>query len=80
MLNSSDDIFEKFDNLSLGYNEEFATIEVYENDQLLFSVFESNPDNASWEYIEEHYVDVFKAINEVNIGRMGNSNNIEIEM
>lgn len=76
----SDDIYSEFENLSLGYNGEFATIEVFENEQLLFSVFESNPDNANWEYLEEHYVDVFKAINEVNKGRTLSGKSVEIEI
>lgn len=57
-----EDVLQKFKALTLGYNEEFATIEIYEEEQLLFSVFESNPLNANWEYVKESYVDVFDAI------------------
>lgn len=60
-----EDVLQKFKALTLGYNEEFATIEIYEEEQLLFSVFESNPDNANWEFVEDAYFDMFVAISRV---------------
>ena len=66
------DVLQEFKELTLGYNEQFATIEIYEEEQLLFSVFESNPQNANWEYVGAVYLDVFHAIQQVRIGQVMN--------
>lgn len=35
---SYEDVLQEFKALTLGYNKEFATIEIYEEEQLLFSL------------------------------------------
>lgn len=63
------DIFKEFGDLTLDYNEEFATIEIFEDEQLLFSVFEHHPKNSNWKYVESHYIDMFHAIHRVRLGQ-----------
>lgn len=55
-------VLQEFKELMLRYNEEFATIEIYEEEDLFFSVIENNRQTANYEYVGTFYTAVFHEI------------------